>query len=164
MLMPLPAFPLLTAWAGQSAQQLLCQWSSRERQQRAKRLKSTSLTWRGSPPWPCNWRPGRWSRQRHPPPCTSPEYLQSTGWHFNSIEEGSEIGPEKGPEKGPESPFATSRRMNSEKVPGLYKGWGIFDVKGSVCFVLKFAFPSFSPLSPLECKFQNNTCTEPLTG
>ena len=36
-------------------------------------------------------------------------------------------------------------------------------VKGSVCFVLKFALPPFSPLSPLESKFQNNTCTEPLT-
>ena len=42
----------------------------------------------------------------------------------------------------------------------LYIAQGISWVKGSVCFVLKFAFP---PFSPLECRFQNKTCTEPLT-
>ena len=39
-----------------------------------------------------------------------------------------------------------------------YRGGDIFWVKGSVCFVLKFALPPF-PLSPLECKFQNKTGT-----
>ena len=34
-------------------------------------------------------------------------------------------------------------------------------VKGSVCFVLKFAFPPFSPPPPLECESQNKTRTEP---
>ena len=30
----------------------------------------------------------------------------------------------------------------------MYRGWGIYDVKGSVCFVKKFALPSFSPPHP----------------
>ena len=43
ILLPLPAFLLLPAWASQSAQQLLSQWVSREQQQRTKRPKKTSL-------------------------------------------------------------------------------------------------------------------------
>ena len=35
--------------------------------------------------------------------------------------------------------------------------------KGSVCFILKFTLPPFSPRSPQECKFQNKTGTGPLT-
>ena len=38
---------------------------------------------------------------------------------------------------------------------------GISWVKGSVCLILKFAFPPFS--SPLECKLQNKTRNEPFT-
>ena len=45
----------------------------------------------------------------------------------------------------------------------LYRADGICWVKGSVCFVLKFAFPPISDLSPLKRKFQNKTRTEPLT-
>ena len=40
-----------------------------------------------------------------------------------------------------------------------YRGGVISWVRGSERFVLKFAFP----LSPLWCRFQNKTCTEPLT-
>ena len=43
VLLPLPDFWLLHAWAGQSAQQLLWQWVSREKQQRTKSLSKTSL-------------------------------------------------------------------------------------------------------------------------
>ena len=35
-------------------------------------------------------------------------------------------------------------------------------MKGSVCFVFKFALLPFLPISPLKCKFQNKTGTEPL--
>ena len=46
----------------------------------------------------------------------------------------------------------------------MYTGAGYSGMKGSVFFVLKFALPPFSPpFPPLECKFQNKTCTEPLT-
>ena len=43
ILLPLPALLLLPAWAGLSAEQLLCQWVSTERQQRTKRLNETSM-------------------------------------------------------------------------------------------------------------------------
>ena len=43
--------------------------------------------------------------------------------------------------------------------PGdMYRDQGISRVRGSVCFVLKSAFPPFPPLSTPECKFQNKTC------
>ena len=49
------------------------------------------------------------------------------------------------------------RNSNFRAFGKLYRG-GVFSwVKGSVCFVLKFAFPHFSPLSPQECKFQIKT-------
>ena len=44
ILLPLHAFLLVPTWAGHSAQQLLCQWVSRERQQRTKSLSKTSVT------------------------------------------------------------------------------------------------------------------------
>ena len=44
-----------------------------------------------------------------------------------------------------------------------YRGEVISWVKGSVCFVLKFALPPFPTFSPLECKFQNKTHMVPLT-
>ena len=39
----------------------------------------------------------------------------------------------------------------------MYRGLGIYDVKGSVCFVLKFALPPFSPPLPsvVEISKQN---------
>ena len=43
ILLPLPAFFLLPAWASQSAKQLLCQWGRREWQKRTKSLKETSM-------------------------------------------------------------------------------------------------------------------------
>ena len=43
------------------------------------------------------------------------------------------------------------------------RGRVIYDVKGSVCFVLQFALLPFSPFPPLWCKFQNKTGPEPLT-
>ena len=64
LLLPLPAFLLLPAWAGQSAQQLLCQWVSRERQQRTKRLKLTSL-------------PSALTSSTAPPPTTTSRALSS---------------------------------------------------------------------------------------
>ena len=36
-------------------------------------------------------------------------------------------------------------------------------VKGSVCFVLKFALPPFSPPLPSGVQITNKTCTEPCT-
>ena len=41
----LPSFMLMPACAGQSAQQLLCQWVSREWQQRTNSLRKTSMGW-----------------------------------------------------------------------------------------------------------------------
>ena len=41
-----------------------------------------------------------------------------------------------------------------------YRGRGIPWVKGSVCFILKFALPLFPPLTPSECKFHNKTRIE----
>ena len=39
--------------------------------------------------------------------------------------------------------------------PPTHRGRGISDVKGSVCFLLRFALPPLSPPLPLEWKFQN---------
>ena len=52
---------------------------------------------------------------------------------------------------------------NLKSLNGVFRGGVNLWVKGSVCFILKFAFPRFSPLYPLRCKSQNKTGTDPLT-
>ena len=47
-----------------------------------------------------------------------------------------------------------------QTIGGTYRGLGIYDVKVSVCFVLKFALPPFSPPLPSVMQFseQNKHC------